>query len=167
MQLASPAPHTIASLYQQHHRWLQTWLHRKLGCSQLAADLAQDTFVRLLGRDLPDALHEPRAYLTTVAKGLLVNWYQRQDLERAYLEALAQLPEGVQPSEEERYLVFETLCEIDAMLAGLPSLVRRAFLMSQLEEMKYEDIAAALNISLSTVKRYMREAFVCCLNTAQ
>ncbi|MEN3112925.1 sigma-70 family RNA polymerase sigma factor [Uliginosibacterium paludis] len=163
MQLVSPVTRTVEGLYQQHHTWLQGWLHRKLGCSQLAADFAQDTFTRLLGGRMPDVLHEPRAYLTTLAKGLLVNWYRRRDLERACLEALAQLPEPVQPSAEERYMLFETLCEIDDMLADLPALVRQTFLMSQLEEMKYDEIADALGISLSTVKRYMREAFLRCL----
>ena len=35
---------------------------------------------------------EPRAFLTTVAKRVLFNYYRRQDLERAYLDALAQMP---------------------------------------------------------------------------
>src|SRR5256885_4918507 len=103
-----------------HHGWLQGWLRRRLGNGADAADLAQDTFVRILGvRDLA-GVQEPRAYLTTVAKGVLVNWYKRQALERAYLEALAALPEPVAPSPEQRALVLETLHEIDAMLDALP-----------------------------------------------
>ncbi|WP_312155700.1 sigma factor, partial [Pseudomonas sp.] len=35
-------------LYGTHRGWLHGWLRRSLGCSQQAADLAQDTFVRLL-----------------------------------------------------------------------------------------------------------------------
>jgi len=155
---------SVEQLYSQHHGWLQGWLRKKLGCSQRAADLAHDTFVRILASRLPEPLHEPRAYLTTVAKGVLVNWYQRQDLERAYLEALAALPEALVPSEEERYLILEALGEIDSLLAALPPLVRRTFLLAQLEEMKYEDIAQQLDISLATVKRYMRQAFVQCLS---
>jgi RNA polymerase sigma-19 factor, ECF subfamily len=154
----------VEQLYSQHHGWLQGWLRKRLGCSQRAADLAQDTFVRILASHLPEPLHEPRAYLTTVAKGVLVNWYQRQDLERAYLEALAALPEPLAPSEEERYLILETLNELDRLLVALPPLVRRCFLLSQLEDMKYEAIALQLGISLATVKRYMRQAFVQCLS---
>ncbi|MBV2164580.1 MAG: sigma-70 family RNA polymerase sigma factor [Comamonas sp.] len=153
----------ISTLYIDHHHWLQGWLRRKVGNAFDAADLAQDTFVRILGaRDLP-SIETPRAYLTTVAKGVLVNWCRRQALERAYLEALAQLPEPEAPSPEQRAVVLETLHEIDAMLDALPPLVRRAFLLSQLDGMKYEDIARQLGVSLTSVKRYMAQAFRQCL----
>lgn len=67
------------------------------------------------------------------------------------------------PSPEVRLLVLETLHEIDAMLDTLPPLVRRAFLLSQLGGMKYEDIASEIDVSLITVKRYMKQAFLKCL----
>ncbi|WP_049019952.1 sigma factor, partial [Burkholderia cenocepacia] len=38
----------IDALYADHHAWLRGWLSRKLGCAHRAADLAHDTFVRLL-----------------------------------------------------------------------------------------------------------------------
>lgn len=157
------AAHPVAELYADHHRWLHAWLRRKLGCTHRAADLAHDTFLRLLKHDALPEIHEPRAYLTTIAKGVLVNWYQRQALEQAYLEALAELPEAVVPSEEERYLALEALQELDALLDTLPPLVKRTFLLAQIGELKYEDIAARLGISLSTVKRYLRQAFRHCL----
>lgn len=153
----------VHALYSDHHGWLSGWLRKKLGCSHRAADLAHDTFARILASSLPPALNEPRAYLTTVAKGILANWHQRQALERAYLDALALLPEPQAPSPEQRYLILEALHEIDAMLDALPPLVRRAFLLSQLEGMPYADIALHIDVSLATVKRYMRQAFRQCL----
>lgn len=159
----APLHTAVSELYQHHHGWLQGWLRRRLGCHEQAADLAQDTFTRLLGsRRVLDA-REPRAYLTTVAKGLMINWFQRQSLERAYLEALANLPEELAPSPEQRYLVLETLHEVDALLARLPEPVRHAFLLAQIEGLKYEAIAGRLGVSLGSVKRYMQQAFRHCL----
>lgn len=153
----------VHALYCNHHGWLQAWLRRRLGCSHSAADLAHDTFARILsGRQLAD-LREPRAYLATVAKGLLVNWYQRQSLERAYLDALALMGESHAPSPEHQLMILQTLLEIDAMLDALPARVKKAFLLSQLEGMKYEDIAQNLGVSLPSVKRYMQQAFRQCL----
>jgi RNA polymerase sigma-70 factor (ECF subfamily) len=60
-------------------------------------------------------------------------------------------------------MVLETLHEIDAMLDALPPLVKRAFLLSQISGLKYDDIAEQLDVSLITVKRYMKQAFVQCL----
>lgn len=159
----APLHAAVSELYQHHHGWLQGWLRRRLGCHEQAADLAQDTFTRLLGSRRVLEAREPRAYLTTVAKGLMINWFQRQSLERAYLEALAGLPEELAPSPEQRYLVLETLHEIDALLARLPEPVRRAFLLAQIEGLKYEAIAERLGVSLGSVKRYMQQAFRHCL----
>lgn len=153
----------IRLLYSDHHNWLFSWLRRKLGCTHQAADLAHDTFIRLLNRGEALSIDEPRAYLTTVAKGLLINWYQRQALERAWLDALAHLPEAQVPSEEERYLILEALHELDNLLDALPPMVKRCFLLSQLENLKYDEIAVRLDISLTSVKRYMRQAFRHCL----
>lgn len=161
--LDAPLHAAVSELYQHHHGWLQGWLRRRLGCHEQAADLAQDTFTRLLGSRRVLEAREPRAYLTTVAKGLMINWFQRQSLERAYLEALAGLPEALAPSPEQRYLVLETLHEIDALLARLPDPVRQAFLLAQIEGLKYEAIAERLGVSLGSVKRYMQRAFRHCL----
>lgn len=58
----------VHQLYQSNHAWLYGWLRRRLGCADNAADLAQDTFARILAsRRVLDA-REPRAYLTTVAR---------------------------------------------------------------------------------------------------
>ena len=163
MSTAHPRSREIEALYSDHHGWLHAWLRGKLGNSFDAADLAQDTFARVLAGRMPASLVEPRAYLTTVAKGILVNWYRRQALERAYLEALAALPEPQAPAPEQRVLILETLYEIDALLDRLPPQVRRTFLLSQIEGMKYDDIARATGLALVTVKRHMKQAFSHCL----
>lgn len=153
----------IGTLYDEHHRWLSTWLGHKLSCRNLGAELAQDTFLRLLTARLPQDLREPRAYLTAIAKGLMVSHLRRRKLENAYLEALTTQPEAVQPSPEDRLAVLETLTEIDSILDRLPDKARQVFLLAQLDGLSYAEICALLNLSLSTVKRHMVLAFRRCL----
>jgi RNA polymerase sigma factor (sigma-70 family) len=157
----------VQSLYCEHHGWLHRWLDRKLGNTSDAADLAHDTFVRLLTRQSATSFGaEPRALLTHIAKGLVIDRWRRQDVERAYLDTIAHLPEPEVPSPEIRWLILEALYRIDAMLSAMPDKARRAFLMSQLDGMTYSQIAEALDVSLITVKRYMRDAFLACLSVA-
>ncbi|MBB3117282.1 RNA polymerase sigma-70 factor (ECF subfamily) [Massilia violacea] len=155
----------FAALYMEHHGWLVAWLRRKLNGADHAVDLAHDTFVRILCQ--PDQkrapLQEPRAYLTTVARNLLINYVRRQSLEQAYLDVLAQLPEAQTPSPETRLMLLETLHEIDAMLDGLPSKAREAFLLSQLEGLTYAEVGERLDVTVRTVKRYMAAAFEQCI----
>lgn len=153
---------TVEVLYNDHHHWLTGWLRRKLGCPENAADLAQDTFIRVLTARETPTLIEPRAFLTTVAKRVLFNFYRRQDLERAYLDALAQMPEHVAPSEEERAIILQTLVELDQLLDGLPVQVKRAFLLAQLDGLTYAQIGAQLGISIATVKRHLTKAAMRC-----
>ncbi|WP_408585145.1 sigma-70 family RNA polymerase sigma factor [Paraburkholderia tropica] len=167
MGLVRPGQHgEMHGLYCDHHRWLESWLRRKLGDASDAADLAHDTFTRILVSRKAIAIEQPRAYLTTVAKGILANWCRRQALERAYLDALAVLPEPLSPSPEESAIILETLHTIDTLLDTLPPLVKRAFLLSQVDGLKYEEIAGHIGVSLVTVKRYMKQAFVHCLSLA-
>ncbi|MGQ2999262.1 sigma-70 family RNA polymerase sigma factor [Variovorax sp.] len=155
-------PHEVQSLYSNHHGWLQGWLRRKLGCPHNAADLAQDTFVRVLGKKEPVAAAEPRAYLATIAHGLVVDFHRRRALERAYLETLAALPEPQSPSLEERAIVLEALSAIDAMLDGMKPAIRQAFILSQLEGLTYAQIAQRLQVTVRTVNNYMLKALEHC-----
>lgn len=59
----------VQALYSRHHGWLNTWLRTRLGNAADAADLAQDTFVRLLQRSERLELRAPRAFLRTIAQG--------------------------------------------------------------------------------------------------
>lgn len=159
---AANALHDVADLYQNHHGWLHAWLRRKLGCTHNAADLAQDTFVRVLARaDLPD-LREPRAYLATIAGGLVANHWRRRELEQAYLEALATQPEPLAPSPEARRLIVETLEEVARLLDGLPPRVREIFLLSQLDGLTYPRIAEQLGITVNVVQKAMTRAVAHC-----
>jgi RNA polymerase sigma-70 factor (ECF subfamily) len=94
---------------------------------------------------------------------LLISHLRRRKLEQAYLAALAALPEPSHPSPEERLAVLQTLAEIDGVLDRLPGKVRQVFLLAQLDGLCYAEIAALLNLSLSTVKRHMVLAFRRCL----
>lgn len=152
----------LTSLYTGHHRWLLGWMRRRTDNAELAADLAQDTFVRIIASRRAFYLDEARTLLATIGRGLLIDHFRRCALEAAFLDMLAQLPEETIPSPEARLLVLETLNEIDAMLAALPPKVRSAFLLSQLDGLSYADIATQLGVSLSSVQQYMTRAFAAC-----
>ena len=163
MHSAHPAlTHTVDGLFRAHNAWLTGWLRRRLGCPHSAADLAQDTFIKVLGARDTQQIVEPRAFLTTIARRVLCNHYRRQDLERAYYQALSELPESVAPSEEERAIILETLVELDQLLDGLPGPVKSAFLMSQVDGLSHGEIASALGISIATVKRLLNKAALRC-----
>jgi len=48
------------------------------------------------------------------------------------------------------------------LLAGLPDPVRKAFLLNRLDAMTHRAIAEQLGISVATVERYIKRAFIHC-----
>ncbi|MGQ3179328.1 sigma-70 family RNA polymerase sigma factor [Variovorax sp.] len=167
MSAPLPAPALIDSIYREHHGWLLGWFLRRLSGSSQAADLAHDTFVRLItSRELAQ-VREPRAFLRTLAHGVIVNHWRRADVERAWAEAVAAQPELLAPSPEERMIAVEMLCRIDAMLNTLSDKARKAFLLSQIDGRTYAEIALELGVSDRMVKKYMAQAMLQCLVLAQ
>lgn len=149
-------------LYGTHRGWLHGWLRRSLGCSQQAADLAQDTFVRLLVRNQPISDRAPKALLTRIARGLVIDHWRRDALERAYLQALALVPEADYPSPAVRHEALLCLERIAQMLDGLKPVVREAFLLYQLGGLTHAQVAEQLAISSRTAERHVANALLHC-----
>lgn len=160
---APTADFTLESLYGAHHGWLKSWLTRRLQSTFDADDIAQDTFLRVMGNETLSTIRDPRSFLCSIAKRVMVDPFRRNALEKAYLEMLALMPEKLVPSPEERESQLETLQLIDAMLDGLSGKTREAFLLSQLEGLTYSDIAQKLGVSASSVKKYVARAVEHCL----
>lgn len=162
MEATTDGKEQVHRLYRDHHGWLQGWLRKRLGDREHAADVAQDTFLRLLvsGR-FPGPL-ESRSYLAQIARNLVIDQWRRLRIERAYLESIAHLPEPESPSLETRALILETLMQIDAMLDRMPEKVRQAFVLSQFEGLSYACIAERLEVSVSSVQKYMIRAIQAC-----
>ena len=160
----SPSSHTAAvqNIYEQHHSWLHGWLKGKLHNACDAADVAHDTFVRILVGRHAAQIVEPRDYLATIARGLVIDRYRRHAIEQAYKQTLAERPEATAISEEDKAIIIETLVAVDKALSGLGERTRRIFLLSQIEGLTYQQIADQLQVSLTTVKKHMIRALTEC-----
>jgi len=160
----SPSSHTAAvqNIYEQHHSWLHGWLKGKLHNACDAADVAHDTFVRILGGRHAAQIVEPRDYLATIARGLVIDRYRRHGIEQAYKQTLAERPETTAISEEDKAIIIETLVAVDKALSGLGERARRIFLLSQIEGLTYQQISSQLQVSLTTVKKHMIRALTEC-----
>ena len=152
----------VSSLYTDHHHWLRGLLRRKLGNAFDAADLAYDVYLHLMKTGRMPPAGESRRHLTQIANGMVIDLYRRRQIEAAYLEVLALVPEALAPSEEERALVIEALTEIDAVLHQLPAKARKALLLCKLDGLSYRNIATELQVSVSSVEKYIAAGLLAC-----
>ncbi len=154
----------MATLYRDHHAWLQAWLRRRLGNAADAADLAQDAFVRLLRRPLRfDSAPQARVYLRTLAQGLCVDLWRRREIEQAWLDTLAAQPQSLAVSAEDHAAVLQALQDIDRLLQGLSARAAQAFVLAQACGMTDQEVADALGVSSRMVRKYVAQAMLLCL----
>lgn len=157
----------METLYCDHHGWLQNWLRRRLSNASDAADLAHDTFVRLITGNTKrqfDSMGEARAYLRTTAQNLCINLWRRRELEQAWLDTLAMTPEALYPAAERQVTVLQALEEIGEMLQTLSPKASRAFMLAVVCEMSDEEVAEELGVSGRMVRKYVAQAMLACLS---
>ncbi|MDR4653398.1 MAG: sigma-70 family RNA polymerase sigma factor [Nitrosomonas sp.] len=154
----------IDTLYRDHHHWLFSWLRKKLSCQYQAADLAHDTFTRLLSLSHLPCLQEPRAYLVTTAKRLLIDQTRKQRIEQAYLAELTRAAEAMDgfPSAEDIAAAVQILDKISQILAGLAEKPRQAFLLHYFDGLTHAAIGEQLGVSDRMVRKYLVQALVHC-----
>ncbi|ODN65655.1 sigma-70 family RNA polymerase sigma factor [Methylophaga muralis] len=156
----------VQVLYSEHHNWLKSWLYQRLGNSAEAADLTQDTFLRLLGlrssRHFSSSDHA-RSYLCATAKNLCIDHWRRKEIEKAWHDTLSSYPEETAPSAERQASVLEALEEINLMLSELPAKVAKAFLLAVVCQMTDAETAIQLGVSDRMVRKYVAKAMLACL----
>jgi RNA polymerase sigma factor (sigma-70 family) len=162
---ASPAFHDLfVEIFQAHFERLYRYLDRLSGEPELAADLAQEAFIRLYRRGaLPDA---PEAWLISVAMNLFRN--VKSSRSRRVRLLTAARSEGVladpPPPPDQAAIAGESSRRVRVALDRLPER-ERSLLLLRAEGYGYRDIAVVLDIneaSVGTLLARARAAFRDC-----
>jgi RNA polymerase sigma factor (sigma-70 family) len=142
-------------LIARWHEPLWRYLRRLANSDEVAGDLAQDTWVRVL-RGM-SALREParlRPWLFGIARRVAMDRlrfeYTRRGAEDIELDALP----GDDPAPE----LEADAAAIDKALAGLPMAEREMLTLFYLRELSLAEIAAKLSVPIGTVKSRLHRA---------
>ena len=153
----------LQHLFRRHARDIARSLRRHGLSAETAADITQDTFLRVLASAPRDntASHNPKAYLYQVARNLRINHQRRERLvETVELgeELLAQIAD---PSPIPESVVFDRqrLRQVETALIELPERTRSAFELHRLGDMTIHQVAAHLGLSTTRTWCLIREAY--------
>lgn len=135
-------------IYEAHATDVYRFVLYLSGDSALADDITSETFIRVWTAPEPVRMATVKAWLFTIARNLYL-MDRRQSGRREELSDM--LPDGhrsaLQASETK-----QELARVLAALQLLPETDRAALLMRANDGLAYEEIAAALGLSLSAVK---------------
>lgn len=154
---------TLEREIRRHDAMLVSWLTNKLGGRDVAMDIAQDVYLRVWRYAHKSRIENPQALLFKTAANLAANEFRARQRHRAnYVsntrndesEAVDNVPSQL-PTPEEASCVRSDVALSFSTIEGLPDKIKRAFVMSRFQEMSYDEIASALNVSVSSVEKYM------------
>lgn len=143
------------------HRWeLEVYLNRQVQCRDTAADLLQETFLRLSQQPAGAGLRNVRAYLYQTARNLVIDHFRREERRQTYatpVEGLADLPDETVPVD--RALDARQKLEVlQQAMAELPERTREIFELNRIDGLTYLEVSQRLGISESSVQKHLARA---------
>jgi RNA polymerase sigma-70 factor (ECF subfamily) len=157
----------LNSLMGRHGERLFHYLLRQLNNESEAADLAQDTFVRVYqNRARFNPTHKFSTWLYTIATNLLKDRFRwRTRHPEVSLDAESQDGSSLKDplvenaaSPTERIAVEERASEVRKAIAALPDELRTALLLSEYEDLSHAEVGAVLNCSAKAVETRLYRA---------
>lgn len=135
---------------------IRSYIYYRCTDEETASDLAQEVFMRIWEKR--DRLNSDslKPLLYKIAHDLVVSHYRRQSVQLDF-EKTMQWDETIDSPQEDMQFVELKRQYADA-LAGLSDKIRETFLMSRNDELKYQEIAQRLGISLKAVEKRMSTA---------
>ncbi|QEN85799.1 sigma-70 family RNA polymerase sigma factor [Labrys sp. KNU-23] len=154
----------IRVLFVRHAKEVSNTLRRKGVTAENAADLTQETFLRLLSAEAHAEVDHanPRALLHRIARNLRIDQQRRERLvlkDELADEAFVAISDD-RPSPETIVSDRQRLAIVTVALAELPDRTRQAFQMHRLGEKTISEIARELGLSTTRTWTLIREAYL-------
>ncbi len=153
----------LQSLFLAHERDVGAYLKRRVGDAADAADLSQETFLRLARPPDGKVLDDPRGILFTIAANLardhLRGLLRRRRSDAGPVEANFICPCA---DPEEDLDARQRTALLQEAIAALPDKTRAVLLLYNRGDHSYRDIAGRLGLSPRTVEYHLRQALERC-----
>lgn len=139
---------------------------RAVGGSDAAEDLLHSAFVRLSEYRGRDTVENPSGFLVRTAANLAIDERRHVRVRRESavdVSEMLQLADG-QPLQPEVLAARERLDKVMAALDSLAPRTREIFLLHRLDGLKYREIAARFDITVSAVEKHIAKASLFLVN---
>lgn len=150
---------TFESLFRSEFKGLCFFAFKYTKDHDTAREITQETFISLWEkRDNIDLSKPVKTYLSTTVRNKCLNWLRdnkKFNKEILDIEGLLSDRSYIQP---DRLVESEIRDKIDRAIEELPEKCREIFVLNRQENLKYQEIAIRLEISVKTVETQMSKA---------
>lgn len=154
---------SVVDIFLDLHPTLERIVTYRTGSRQVAQDLTQDIYFRVLNlaNEFP-TYDDARNYLVRVAMNASTDYVRTEKRRQQLLKGTFDLFENYMPSPEDNLNYGQQITEIDQALASLPEKCRQTLYMSRVEGMTHAEIAEKLGVSRSLIEKYAVKAVLHC-----
>lgn len=142
-------------LFDRHFDAIRRYLYYRCTDTELASDVAQDLFARIWEKGMDLDPDKDKALLYKMASDMIVSKFRRRKSELDFTNSMI----SANIEHNDNSLEYKELArQYSEALARMGENQRITFLMSRSEELKYQEIAERLNISVKAVEKRMSQA---------
>jgi RNA polymerase sigma-70 factor, ECF subfamily len=158
--LAKKDESAFEEIFKANFKNLHAYAITIVGDEPVAEEMVQNVFFKLWERSHSLNLQPPiAAYLYRAVYNESCNYLKHQKVKQSYIQyAKHSMSHTSHEKASKKILVSELEQKIKTALNELPEQCRTIFQMSRFEELKYQQIADALGISIKTVEAQMGKA---------
>ncbi|QGZ65158.1 sigma-70 family RNA polymerase sigma factor [Paraburkholderia acidisoli] len=153
-------------MVERYYRELVRFLSRLVNDGDTAADIAQESYVRVLSlRNTGAAISDPRGLLYRTARNLVIDTHRRATVRAHHVDELETIDEPVAPVSSQPEAAWEASRRTTALVAAidaLPPRCREAFVLHKFDGLSHAEVAARMGISRNMVEKHVIRGVVAC-----
>ncbi len=161
-----PQQEVIAQELHIHEEFILNWLKNFLGDRETAMDVKQSVFLHVLEFAARTKINNPKAFMFKVARNLAYSEMRRRIRhDSAFittgdysLDEISQEPQSTAPSPEQSTSIKDEIGNLFRIINTLPKRQRQTIMMHRVDGLSYKEIAQKLDVSVSSVEKYMSHA---------
>ncbi len=144
-------------LFDTYFDAIRSFVFYRCGDTNMASDVAQDTFMKVWEKREQLNNHNLKALLYKMANEMVISIHRKGMSRNDFEQHITLNNESAMSPEDE--MLFEELTSLYAKaLQQMPEMQRVVFLMSRNDELKYHEIAERLDIGIKAVEKRMSAA---------
>lgn len=146
--------------FRAHASELRSFLHRQLRNPETAADLTQETYLRLLRQPPRKPVLNLRGFIFKIARNLAIDHARSRQTREQLDEGIGYLYEvtGESPALFDVVVAQQDLAAMAYAVQRLPAQCQQIFMLCRLRNLPHKEVAVQLQVSISTVEKQLAVA---------